>query len=137
MAYKLLRTRSDSLCSTQLYTEQYLNGGIVTVAYNPDDVTEVWMIENGNYIIFTLIESRYVGKDFSDVLNIRERQKNLISSEKKTSLQAKIDLIEHISVISEKNVNQGNVKIQGIRDNRKREQQKTHIDYIKRGESDE
>lgn len=60
------------------------------------------MIENGNYIIFTLIESRYVGKDFSDVLNIRERQKNLISSEKNTALQAKIDLIEHISVISEK-----------------------------------
>ena len=27
------------------YTERYLSGGTVTVAYNPDDVTSVWVLE--------------------------------------------------------------------------------------------
>lgn len=41
------------------YTEKYLSGGEVSVAYNPEDVSCVWLIENGSYIRFTLIESRY------------------------------------------------------------------------------
>ncbi len=44
------------------YTERYLTGGTVTVAYNPDDVSEIWLIEKGVYTPFTLIESRFDGK---------------------------------------------------------------------------
>lgn len=51
-----LRYKSDG------FTERYLNGGTVTVAYNPDDVSEVWLIEKGVYSRFTLIESRFKGK---------------------------------------------------------------------------
>ena len=46
-------------CSTifSKYTEQYLSGGDVTVAYNPEDVTSVWLLEDGDYTEFTVIES--------------------------------------------------------------------------------
>ena len=44
------------------YTEQYLSGGTVNVAYNPEDVTSVWVIEDGSYVEFILIESRFEGK---------------------------------------------------------------------------
>lgn len=40
------------------YTEQYLKGGEATVAYNPEDVTSVWLLENGIYTKFTLNYSR-------------------------------------------------------------------------------
>lgn len=41
------------------YTEKYLSGGDVSVAYNPDDVSCVWLMENGSYIPFELIENGY------------------------------------------------------------------------------
>ena len=34
------------------YTEMYLKGGEVTVAYNPDSVSDVWLIDNGEYVKF-------------------------------------------------------------------------------------
>ena len=49
------------------YTEQYLKGGSATVAYNPDDVSCVWVIENGHYTRFSLIESRFDGKPLDGV----------------------------------------------------------------------
>ena len=39
------------------YTEPYLSGGVVTVAYNPENVTSVWVLEDGAYTEFALIES--------------------------------------------------------------------------------
>ena len=53
------------------YTEQYLSGGDVTVAYNPEDVSSVWVLEDGAYTEFTIIESRYQGKDLT-ADNIRQ-----------------------------------------------------------------
>ena len=126
-----LRYKNDN------YTERYLNGGIVTVAYNPDDVSEIWLIEKGNYIKFSLIESRFQGKELSVVSDIRVRQEVLKNHEKTAVLQAKIDLANHISVIAENALNQNSVNIKNIRCNRKREQQRTHIDYVKGGAKDE
>lgn len=40
------------------YTEWYLQGGEVTIAYNPEDVTSVWLLEGGIYTEFTIVESR-------------------------------------------------------------------------------
>lgn len=62
------------------FTEKYLAGGEVTVAYNPDDVSEVWLIDNGSYIRFDLIESRYKGKELSDVEILQRGQKELVKA---------------------------------------------------------
>ena len=112
------------------YAEKYLRGTAVTVAYNPEDVSYVWVLENGNYVRFTLIESRYKGKDLTGVQEMQDSQGELIGKEKEQKIQAEIDLANHIQVIVS-HKEQSNGKIRNIRQNRKREQEKRHKDFAK------
>ncbi len=80
------------------YTEQYLLGGSVTVAYNPDDVSQVYLVKD-NYAQFDLIESRYEGLTLDAAKQMMTRQKELILSFEHQSLQAKVDLTRHIQSI--------------------------------------
>ena len=68
----------------------------------------------------------------TDVTTIKSRQKALEHSNKNTFLQARIDIANHISAVAENAAVHNNTSIKDIRINRKREQQKTHIDYIER-----
>lgn len=120
-----LRYRNDR------FTERYLSGGEVTTAYNPEDVSEVWLVEGGTYTLFTLIESRFMGKDTQEVETIKAEQKAAVKFAEADNMQARINLARHIGVIAAAAVNQGNTDIQGIRDNRRREQRKAHIDFVK------
>lgn len=115
------------------YTEKYLAGSTVTVAYNPDDVSYVWLIEDGKYIRFELIENRYDGKQLSSVQELKNSQKNLIRSAERANTQAQIDLATHILAISRNVFKHEDTSIKGVRENRKKEQRKTHVDYIKGG----
>lgn len=115
----------------EAFTEYYLNGGEATVAYNPENVSQIWLIENGEYIPFTLIEGDFYGKTVRETENIREKRKNAVKQAAEDSVQAKIDLVRHIDVIANSVANNGNVNIKGIRDNRAREQRKQHIDYVR------
>lgn len=114
------------------YTEQYLSGGTVTVAYNPENIGEIWLVENGTYTPFELIETRFTSKSISEVKELQNKQQTIINENKPITLQAKIDLATHIETISS-NSQKGNADIKGIRSNRKKERQKTHIDYVKDG----
>lgn len=102
----------------------------MTVAYNPEDVSYVWVLENGNYVRFTLIESRYKGKDLTEVREMQDSQSELTGKEKEQKIQAEIDLANHIQVIVS-HKEQSNGKIRNIRQNRKREQEKRHKDFTK------
>ena len=115
------------------FTERYLSGGTAAVAYNPEDVSEVWMIEDGAYIPFTLIESRFTGKGIQEVEAIKAGQKAAVKAATADNTQARIDLARHIGIIAASAGNQGDTSIQGIRDNRRREQRKTHIDFVREG----
>ena len=121
-----LRYRHDD------YTEKFLTGGEVTVAYNPEDVTEVWLLEHGEYVPFSLIESRYRGKNLDDARTIQKERKKIVNAATADNLQAQIDLADHIQVIANKD-RQTDIDIKGIRSTRKREQHRTHIDYVKEG----
>lgn len=115
------------------YTEQYLTGGIVTVAYNPEDVTSVWVVENGEYTEFTLIESRFQGKDLVEVQVMQDGQKSIAKNEMRNNLQAQIDLAQHIEAIVGSVSGTTDVHMKNIRNTRKREQMKSHRDYMKEG----
>lgn len=115
------------------YAEQYLKGNTVTAAYNPDDVSRVWLIENGAYVRFELIESRYKGKSLAAVQDMQNSQKEIVKSVSEENLQAKIELAEHIQAISSNADRQADVNLKNIRNTRKREQDKAHIDYAKEG----
>ena len=121
-----LRYRHDD------YTEAFLSGGEVTVSYNPEDVTEVWIIDQGEYVPFILIESRFSGKNLDAVRSMQRGRKQIVNAANANHLQAQIDLAEHIQVIANKG-KQTDVDIKGTRNTRKREQARTHIDFVKEG----
>lgn len=113
------------------FTEKYLTGGEVTVAYNPDDVTAVWLIDNGSYIQFDLIESRYKGRELSDVETMRRGQKELVKAAAVNNIQAQINLVQSIEVIAASTKRSDKVNVKSIRNTRQREQTKHHIDYVR------
>jgi len=117
----------------QGFTERYLNGGTVTVAYNPEDVSVVWLLENGVYTEFALIESRFQGKDLLQVEEIRTEQKSIVKASEKDNLQAQIHLAHHIEAIAHSAEKGIDVRLKDIRTTRKQEQNKHHRDYMREG----
>lgn len=115
------------------YTESFLSGGTVTVAYNPDDVSCIWLIENGAYIRFELIESRFKSMDLSEVETLKNSQKVLVKAATEPNLQAQIELANHIEAIVSSVGGHGNVDIKEIRKSRQRERNRSHVDYVKEG----
>ena len=114
------------------YAEEYLSGGEVEVAYNPDDSSFVWLVDKENYIRFELIESRYRNKKFSEIEVIQSRKKEVIKSVEGENIQAKINLANQIeSIVS--NVNRSSGNLSEIPDNLEREKRKTHVDCMKEG----
>lgn len=113
------------------FTERYLTGGSATVAYNPEDVSWVWLVENGNYTRFELIESRFCGKDLNTVLRIQTGQRALIGAAECENTQAKINLSAHIQAVAETSFKYTDTQPKAIRQTRKREQNRIHRDFIK------
>lgn len=114
------------------YREQYLNGKECIVAYNPDNVCQIWLLENGSYIPFDLIESRFKDKDLSGVQDMKRRQRDLVRREMENKTQAEVDLARHLSVLSSgASGGQENPSVKNIRANRKKEQRKAHRDLGK------
>ena len=81
------------------YTERFLKGGTCVVSYDPDNVSTVWLLENGEYIGFELIESRFTAKSLEEVIEIKHQIKELTAENKYEQLQSEIALQQHISAI--------------------------------------
>ena len=116
------------------YTEEYLSGGEINVAYNPDDVTIVWALIGGQYVAFDLVERRYNGKNVEEAQILRDSQKTLILGKNRKSTQAKINLARYIETIANNVCHKSDVKVKDIRQTRKHETQRKHIDFVKDGE---
>ena len=104
------------------YTEQYLKGGEATVSYNPENVTSVWVLDDGGYTEFTLIESRFQGKDFTQVQEVQTNQKTMIKASERDNLQAQIHLAQHIEAVAHGVQSGADVRLKDIRTTKKREQ---------------
>lgn len=91
------------------------------------------MLEGGIYTDFLLSESRYKGLNRDEVDLLQEAQKTLEKSLRSENLQAQIDLAEHIETIANAAIVHGNVNVKAIRNTRKKEQRRTHIDHMKGG----
>jgi Mu transposase, C-terminal. len=111
------------------YTEKYLSGDTVTVSYNPDDVSIVWVLDKGQYIPFYIIEKRYLNKTASEVSDIQKVYQEIINRVKPQNIQSKINLMSYIDTVvntSQTHINEVDVK--KIKETKKREKSKTHID---------
>ena len=115
------------------FTEQYLAGGTVTVAYNPEDVTSVWVLEDGKYTEFTIIESRFEGKNLTEVQELQSTQRTIVRDSARDNLQAQISLAQHIETIAGSVGGRTDVHMKNIRSARRREQTKHRRDYMKEG----
>ena len=115
------------------YTERYLTGGQVTVSYNPDDVTVVWLKENGSFIPFTLIESRYSGKKLAEVEHMKKRKKELVKESVTENIQAQIHLAQSIEIIAFSVKNHETTEIRECEGIRRREKRKNRINNMGRG----
>ena len=130
-----LRYRHDN------YIEQYLKGGEATVAYNPDDVSCVWLLtDTGKYVRFELIETRFAGCDLSSVQQLQSNTRQQILNETEENLQAKVQLARNIEGVVNTSLLLGNGKTgckttANIRENRKKERQRKHRDYVKEYEN--
>lgn len=112
------------------FSEEYLNGGEVTVAYNPDDTSYVWIVNNGEYITFKIIENRFKNKTFSEIEMLKTQEKQLKNMELKNNFQAEIDLANSIELISNNAFKNLDVGIKDITENRKIEEEKMHINFM-------
>lgn len=115
------------------YTERYLTGGKVTVSYNPDDVTVVWLKENGSFIPFTLIESRYSGKKLAEVEHMKKGKKELVKKSVTENIQAQIHLAQSIEIIASSVKNHATTEIKECEGIRQREKRKNRINNTGRG----
>lgn len=116
------------------FSEQYLSNKEVSVAYNPDDSGYVWLIDNGEYIKFELIESRFQNKNFKEIEEMKSIKKDIIRSVASEDLQARISLGSYIETIAN-NSNRSNSNLQDIGNNKIKEKQKIHKNYTdRRGE---
>lgn len=115
------------------YIERYLRGGVAVCAYNPENVSFVWLIEDGQYTEFSLIESRFQGKSLDAAKAIKQGQTELIASAAADNIQAKIDLASHIQTIADNAVKKNDVHMDVIRHTRRKERVNRHTDYMKAG----
>lgn len=118
-------------CNSYNFTERYLTGGMVTVAYNPENASSVWLLDNEKIYLFEVIESSFKGLPFREIEDIQKDRSYLVRNAEADSLQAKIELIDHII-----NISDGKQKVQNTKDiknTQKKEQNKTHIDFMEGG----
>jgi transposase InsO family protein len=113
------------------FTEQYLTGGNVICAYNPDDVSSVWLLDNGDFTQFDLLESSFDGMSIADVETLQRERKSMISSVESENLQAKIDLSSHIQTIAKNAAINRKASTNSIRKTRKREQENYRTNCLK------
>lgn len=109
------------------YTEAFLSGGEVNVLYNPDNCGKVWIKEKGGeFVEFSLIESRFDNKTVSEAKDIQQQQRRLEKDAIRENYTAKIKLINFIETVSAKS--SGEVKIKEIRKAKQSAKRKLHKD---------
>ena len=116
----------------ETYIEKYLENTIVNVAYNPDNTSNVWLIENYCYIKFDLIEKRYADKKISEVEEMKKQKTKIIDSFKEQELQAEINLASSIEAIASSVNLYTNITVKDIKKHRKKESIYRHEDIMER-----
>jgi hypothetical protein len=108
------------------HKEDYLKGGEVIVAYNPTDVSQIWLIANHEYHPFELIEKDYLGQDTESVRQDKQNNRSRKKAFQELSLQSQLDLLANIDT-NIYSVKPSSPSIKGIRENRFKERKRLRI----------
>lgn len=106
------------------FTERYLNGGRATVAYDPNDISSVYLYESGLYTRFELILKVYDNLSLDEVMELQAQQQAAKKSAQPQKDQALIDLVASIETIASTRGHSGDVNLKGIRQTHKTEKQR-------------
>ena len=109
-----LRYKNDN------YLESYLKGGSCEVAYDPSNVSKVWLIKDGEYVQFDLIESFYLNKDLETVISHKNLKKIINKEIENVVISGNIKLSKDIETIVN-SIAPVEVDLKNVRKNRKRE----------------
>ena len=100
------------------FTNDYLAGGNEIVAYDPQDVSYVWLLRNGQFYKFDLIEQFFKGKSISD-LN-KYKSKSPSEGQLIEELESEIKLSNGINEVV-RHINGRKIKVKNVRKNRFKE----------------
>lgn len=128
-------------CGEKNFTEEYLKGGEAVVAYNPESATLVYLLREGEFIEFHLIESRFSDKSFEEIREIQRGQKAIVGAASHDNLQGRIDLTSHVERIVSGAERGKDVNLRNIRRTKERAKRERHKDFMEEvddsGESDD
>jgi len=115
------------------FTEEYLKGGEAVAAYNPESAAAVYLVRDGGFIEFRLIESRFSGKSFDEIKEMQAGQKSMVNGAVRNNLQGRVELAAHIEKIVGNGGNGGHGRepgLKGVRTARERAKEEGHKDFI-------
>lgn len=113
------------------FTEEYLSSKDAVVAYNPENTDTVYLLQNGRYTEFYLIESRFSGKSFGEAGQMFEKQRELVESASLENLQGRIDLVSNIEMVIQNTSRSENINLKNVREYKDKEKKKQHRDFVK------
>lgn len=125
----VFRLRYDS--KGRKLTEEYLSSKDAVVAYNPENTDTVYLLQNGRYTEFYLIESRFSGKSFGEAGQMFEKQRELVESASLENLQGRIDLVSNIEMVIQNTSRSENINLKNVREYKDKEKKKQHRDFVK------
>lgn len=122
--------------SNDNFNESYLSGKEVIVAFHPDTVNQVWLLDKGHYISFDLIESRFKDKSCQEVERMQKARKSLIKEQEENRLLADVELADNIMTIANtarNTISTGVKSTKGTRQTRQKERLHQHLDIVEEG----
>ena len=112
------------------YVEHYLRGDEAIVAYNPENISSVYLVTD-DFCEFSLIDSRFAGMSIKEKdCFIKDIQK-FVNEFQVDALQGKVDLANQIETIVTNAGRSFASKIKKIRENREIVRIDSHKDFIK------
>ena len=107
------------------FTNEYLNGGSVDIAYNPDSISNIWLLKNSGYIKFSLIDN-LEDMSFDFACKALSEKEQYLKAFESNEIKARISLISDIETIS--NLGSHTITTNSVRKNRSKEKQKERKD---------
>lgn len=122
-------------CEERNFTEEYLNGGDAVAAYNPESADAVYLLQNGEFIEFRLIESRFSGKNFEEIREMQGKQRAIVGEAVHNNLQGRIDLASHVERIVSGKERSEDVNLKEIRKTKKKAKEDRHRNFVEEVEN--
>ena len=109
------------------YGDKYLEGSKVIVAFDPNEINKVWLIENGNYIEFELIEKALNGKTLEEAIEMKLEKNKVLNSGSIKSCKTKIEVQKVLEEFIEELDNEIKINTKNVRKNRQKEIKKGQL----------